>query len=738
MSRRLDARTSLAAALIALGVGAALAWACGPFFPNRLLVSGDKAVLWAPVADFRIEIDRLKPAGKPPFHAVDPPDVDYRESAYARQTADTDRAELRAALDALKLPADRRDGLLAQHDVLRGVLRTHADQVAEYAWRRPNTAPPKLPEVAVPEGLPPEFTLYLRGAVAYYRNEPDAARQVWQDVLALPRDQRQYRSTWAAFMLGKSWLESDPAKAVECFQQTRSLAHDGFADSIGLASSSLGWEANAELKRDHVERAVDLYLQQAATDDQTAVWSLRLIAARVLKDGNQALRRAARDENVRRVVTAYLLANGGPRQSVEESPPVAVTQRWLEVVEAANVKDVAGADRLAWAAYQAGSLAAADRWLKLAPAQSGIGHWIRAKLMLRAGKADQAAAELALAARGFPRKEQWNDLNTDFADGWVNSELSPAGRVEGELGLLRLARRQYVEALDALLRGGYWMDAAYVAERVLTTDELLRYVEKNWPAASAAIEDATLPPIDKLGPRPGEDNDAYQHRVDEYWAGEDQRAELRKQGETNVHIRHLLARRLTRAERWAEAKTYFPRRYQAAFDAYARNLRLGRDHSQNKTVRAQALWEAARLSRYDGMELLGAELEPDWYAAEEGDFELATVSQVRDPHSQEKLTVSSADERERAKKNAVAPSKRWHYRYLAADLAWGAAELLPDESDETARVLCEAGSWLKARDPQVAERFYKALVRRCGKTELGSEAQRLHWFPKLPAHNANN
>jgi len=58
---------------------------------------------------------------------------------------------------------------------------------------------------------------------------------------------------------------------------------------------------------------------------------------------------------------------------------------------------------------------------------------------------------------------------------------------------------------------------------------------------------------------------------------------------------------------------------------------------------------------------------------------------------------------------------------------------MPNESEETARVLCEAGSWLKARDPKAADRFYKALVRRCGTTPLGKKAAELKWFPKLPS-----
>jgi len=56
---------------------------------------------------------------------------------------------------------------------------------------------------------------------------------------------------------------------------------------------------------------------------------------------------------------------------------------------------------------------------------------------------------------------------------------------------------------------------------------------------------------------------------------------------------------------------------------------------------------------------------------------------------------------------------------------------MPDNNDETARMLCIAGSWIKGKDPEGADRFYKALVRRCGKTELGKQADKLRWFPKI-------
>jgi LysM repeat protein len=56
---------------------------------------------------------------------------------------------------------------------------------------------------------------------------------------------------------------------------------------------------------------------------------------------------------------------------------------------------------------------------------------------------------------------------------------------------------------------------------------------------------------------------------------------------------------------------------------------------------------------------------------------------------------------------------------------------MPDNSEDTARFLCVAGSWIKYRDPKKADIFYKALVRRNRKTAIGMEADRIRWFPRL-------
>jgi len=83
-------------------------------------------------------------------------------------------------------------------------------------------------------------------------------------------------------MLGKSWKQEDDDKAVEYFQRVRDLARHGFADSISLATAAIGLEARVELRRKHFKHAIELYLEQYATGDSSAVVSLRWAAGEAL------------------------------------------------------------------------------------------------------------------------------------------------------------------------------------------------------------------------------------------------------------------------------------------------------------------------------------------------------------------------------------------------------------------------------------------------------------------------
>jgi hypothetical protein len=577
------------------------------------------------------------------------------------------------------------------------------------SWRRPSpgSATPKL---AVPPGLPGEFEDYLRGAIAYHQDKPDVARAAWEKLLARPENERRLRSTWAAFMLGKLAMEKDPGTAVRWFDRTRELAAKGFSDPLGLAQSSFGWQARTEAGRRRPDAALKLYLLQEKAGEPTAVDSIRRVCRGAAGDP-AALQRLARSAEVRPVFTAWVLSVW-TREDYDGPLDPEPARKWLAALRAAGVTKADGADRLAWAAYRAGDFAAAEDWLKRAPADSPMARWTRAKLLLRAGKVEEAEPLLAQSAAALPASAVPGHGTWDAYESGVQPALRP--RVQGELGATRLVRGEYAPALDALLRGGYWTDAAYVAERVLTIDELRAYVDKTWPADLAARYDP---------------NAEYKEDGEgDAWGLTDAGLVPPPDARVAYDLRYLLGRRLIQAGRHADARAYLPEPWQAPADALRQALATGRDEKRPAPERARSLFRAACLTRHQGLELLGTELEPDWRLWD-GSYEPDPFAAARADAKTHQRLGPSKDEAARVARSRTEPDKRFHYRYQGADLARSAADLLPDGSVEKAEMIATAGTWLRNRDPKAAQPFYTALLSCCGDTELARKAKRLKTVP---------
>lgn len=666
----------LAVLSLAVLVAGAVAWACGPFLPNFILGS-DELVLKAFDGIFTAELARLGPAEKE-FESLPPPDDDP-----GGQTAEADADDLREALIRLGTPAAKREEAVQRLAELRVRLVEGGRTVS----------PPPL---AVPAGLPPELTLYLEGAVAWHRHRPDEAVRAWEKVLELPADQRHFRSTWAAFMLGKASLDDDPEEAIRRFRLTRDLASHGFADSLGLAASSLGWEALAEMNQGHLDRALILYRLQGETGDPTAFASLLLASAKALSSGPEALDRVAREPEARAILTAYVVSRASDD-----------AERWLKALEEAGVRDQANADRIAWTAYLAGDFEQAAAWLDRAQEASPIARWVRARLLVRDGRLDEARELLAGVARDLPQ----TGMSLDEAF-WFASEsgevLAAPQRAAGEEAVIRLTQKDFTGALDGFLRTGYWMDAAYLAEQVLSADELKTYVDATWPADLAA---------------------KYQPPADDEWEP------MLSGGYTAIpperlarDLRQLLGRRLARAGRLDEARSYLTGETPAALDSYSAHLAAGRNPKRPRSGRGEDLFQAACVLRHQGMEMTGTEIEPDWTLFL-GAYDF--LDSYKENRAESRLFIRTPEEAARVGKYQVEP-RRFHYRYRAADLAWEAAKLLP-RGDRKAEMLATAGNWIKNRAPEAADRFYKELVRCCRATDLGREADDLRWFPEADA-----
>ena len=669
--------------------------ACGPFLPSRILVEADDAFLELPYSTFSYEAQRVPIPYPPPFRAV-PPTMGVDDTlgvAQARQTEAIDLEELGKTLEATQPDPVQRQKILAEYTAVRQALTAHAQSMV--AWKEQlwsgmveNSLPPEpapVPSLTVPEGLPGEFADYLRGAIAYHQQQTEVARQTWRALLDRPAEQRRQRSTWAAYMLGRSYASDNPPEAARWYQRTRELAKEGYADRLGLASASLGWEAQLALQQGRYAPALELFRVQLEAGEPAAPISLLLAARHAAADASPEARlECAKNPTARRLVTGYLVS----ASLLKDDPRVPA---WLETLKTVDAP-TEDTDRLAWAAYQVGNFELAQGWLTQAPAPAPIAQWLRAKLLLREGKVTEALPLIAEVATQFPKDENFT-ISRDLID---DSAVFDAKRAYAEIGGLRLARGEYSAALDALVQGvdnesgNYWPDAAYVAEQVLALTELQDFVQQRWPNASP-------PPAENTRPGAG------------------------------MQIRYLLARRLARQGKLDEAVPYYPADQQENFRRYVEALRRGNDAKTPAPQRAEALWAAAQLTRHEGLALLGTESDPDW-AVLDGNFDLGKTTADRPKAG---VNRAAEDELQRATRNLPQPDQRFHYRYRAADLAWSAAQLMPDQSNQTALVLATAGNWIKNLDAKGAQRFYQALVSRCGKTDLGKKATAKKWLPDI-------
>lgn len=639
------------------------ACADSPWSPRVLLSKGDDGVLTAPEAWFSHEVRRIRIAS-PQFTAK------TTTLRHAEQTMEAELSDLRAALRKLKTPKAEMERIVAAHASERANLSRATNQAKAIAE------------------LPAEFAHYFRGSIALRRGDRATAISEWETLLKLPAAERQFKSVWAAYMLGRAQQEDEPDRAVEHFQQARSLAAGGFADSTGLAAASIGWEARAHLCERRLAKAIELYLEQAAAGDDSAITSLRIPAEDALAQP-ALLADLVGHSQARRVITAYANA---------ENPAIEGVVHWLELVSKQDGLDPDEPETLALAAYRKGEYETAQRWIKRARS-TPVTQWLQARIYVQAGKLNPAMATLSKALAGFPLHAgpETNEPPHDtlaqniFVWGRHSSQLTPAQHIFGEMGVLRLTRGDYAGALDCFLRGGFWIDAAYVAERVLTVEELKSYVDANWPYA-----DLSKSPPENT-PEVG-----------------------------RSHIRHLLARRLVRNS--LPAKAYFPDETRARYDDLMAALKRGETESLAAEERSAGWWEGAKLVCENGMDLIGTELEPDWRSGWPY-YSLTVFSRATNENA--KVLVASADELKRARMHKADPEERYHYQYQAAFIALQAASLLPDNSDQKARILCTAGSWIKYLHPVTADIFYKHLVRRCRKTPLGAAADVKRWFPPL-------
>lgn len=421
-------------------------------------------------------------------------------------------------------------------------------------------------------------------------------------------------------------------------------------------------------------RATELYAEQASHESWKSGESLLIVAQRLLKD-EAGLQAHIKSALVQRLLVGYVLSYGDDEPHVEGGEgaklrPASPLNRLVKALDAAGIQQPAAADKLAAAAYANARYDLARRYV--GDLQTPTAHWLRAKLALMAGDTKAAAAAFAKA------------LEAERAEKAEVKKLAAedAQLLSAQFAALKLGSDEFVQALDLLYGQGpeYWIDAAYVAERLLTLDELKTFVDQRAAKAVPAAETG------------------YAH--------------LNNAGA----LRDLLARRLMREQRFDEALDYFQERELQAVDggakpeqarvyakAYAKALRSAAK-AWTQVGRAQSLYEAAEIARWQGMEIMGYEVNPD-FAMVGGNYDLAGMGpesdKTRTPAERQRFQATRGEFGER----------RFHYRYEAVKLAGHAADLLPARSRTYADVLSNAASWVINLDDELTQSLYQRYIK---------------------------
>ncbi|MEJ5057213.1 MULTISPECIES: hypothetical protein [unclassified Pseudomonas] len=621
---------------LSLPLGSAVA--CGPDFPIRLLDNRGQSLAELPEGNFSFEVSRLG-------HAIAGL-KNVSSGAYSREASEyvTQRDEAEQA----GLTADQQ----AQVKQLRGLTDARLVEVQGAS-------------------LPAELNLYLAGAVGFRSGDYALAAEYFQKVLALPAEQRRSRSTWAAYSMGRSLFAMSAeagaapdllAQSRKAFEQTRQLSLDGFSDPLELGVASLGEEARAARTEGDWNSAIELYATQNIHGSAVGYSSLKLLMTELAAMPEDQLRELLKGKQVQQLVTASLISRLG--WSFGDQP--SNEQKLIKRLQSSTRGSLDNADRLAAMNYQQGDYASAKAFLEHA-GDGGLAWWLRAKLAMRDGDKSAATAAYAKAAQAFPQSESWGDRRTPDYD---YETLQPKCRVEGESAILALQRGDYLQAFDQLYRSNdiYWFDAATVAERVLTVDELKHYVDTQVPSPPSLTQ---------------QDRDNYVPLP------------------VAAKLRNLLGRRLLREGRYDEAPAYFDNDQLQHKATWYGQLRHDAETKWWPTKRAFAYFYAAQVARFDGMELLGYEMAPD-YATFGGNYSLESSELQVGP-------LVAEEEVKRQQASAAQPDQRYHYRYVANALASHVADNLPHTSQAFAAVLCAAAGWNGGAQEKGA--FYQRYVK---------------------------
>ncbi|EGI4458411.1 hypothetical protein IGF11_000711 [Escherichia coli] len=631
--------------------------ACGPFIPNHLLTDRNSAMLEMPNGSFVFEVQQLanRDPGLPIWHENTPDE--------ATQTNTDDDAEPPVQNRSLEI------------------------------------------EQKLQQPLSNAQRLYYSGAKDFHQGKYDSP--YFQQLLALPKTEQGEWRLAALYSLARGGFDATDddldliinkggfnqvlaEQAIQRYQQIIEEVRSGEADPELLSLASLGQIGHYYLRKGDVAAAVKIYARQAAQGSPTGKTSLRMISLYITREKNLPLLESVIDDPLlQQLVIAELFirqdwgydSEACTKDLVDYTCPTH-RDRLIKLLSQHRVKGFSYSDRLAALAYRAGNYSLAQMLLQDAP-ESGLSEWLKAKLALRAGDIPLATRHYARAAPQFPADEVWGSMDPESPYYHADKVTVPSCRIASEQAILALKRDDYLQATALFYQAKdlYWADLAWVAENVLTLSELQAFVEKNVP-----VPQHPLKPVDL-------NNSSYGYYISPDIIP------------TDVKLRALLGRRLIRHGQYQQAINWFDiPNYRQAAQKLADLMAIAKNKNIPDKQRAQAQYEAARLLRFSGIELVAYEMYPD-YAISSG--------QYSEPfeYSNNDYWISRKEKQRIRYAIPTADDHFLHYRWQAAEWAGQSADLLHPKTQAWAAVLCHAASWVRYPDPETGALIYQRYVK---------------------------
>ena len=354
------------------------------------------------------------------------------------------------------------------------------------------------------------------------------------------------------------------------------------------------------------------------------------------------------------------------------------------------------ADIRACHAYEKGDIKLARAYISQLAKPTLLSVYIEAKLARHTGNTYLAAKKLRqwldMAANASPvEKKSLVDVH-DY-DVKINTESD----VYGLLGSALVFRHDFKEAAEFFYRAKAEFDLHRILEHFFTLDEAAEFVAK--------LKDSRF----------------------------------------DKQLKYLVSRRAFRESRFDLAARYLPQEELPNLKNYIAFMEKANNTRLDGNSRAIAIYNAAKILRYHGMELAGTQEAPDFFPGGLGgvtpdDYCANSKKEDRCRYNKFLGQWSLCEEHVRwhrfrvpgfnAPKDhcTVNPFQRYHYRHKAAQLAVKAGHLAQDD-DLRAIIYIFGGNCMRKTSPVEADIFYKMLVNECRGSLLSKLADRQRWFP---------